>query len=1186
MAVRNRDGDSAGRLVRVLGDCDLVHMEAAIACLGSLKGGVRIESLMKPGDDDDVDVLERSTEGRVLSLSDHKQIARLQAALATIVNAYDVHVHSQENNSSRKLVRMVAGAAVTQSMRDCTASRTNFCIWGSQAERAHVLLEWMLLLEWIQPSVEKQKQLAGCLTLFELLQRRRRKLQTHVAQEESVMLLGDRIGAFVSALRGIVERGIIRVGDSHRVKPSKLALIALETLILLCGDIAVQYLASNGAAKTQLIDDGLMLEAVKSMRVCLGMLRRWHSHSARRQFLGYVLQHVQAYVEACDVALSSVNGIGADIVDVNIGAVLNVLCWHWEMTAPLLCTRSDALSRIQKQQPSKVLARVLEKWIRDILEDRENFRANPEVVQAQLRYVCLLMDSMGEMKGCSKSFGDFSAETKAKFVLFYVQGLATATRDDNGVTVLLILKVLRTLLLPGDTLNLLSSRDEEQGLLSQLLCLNRNSSIAPGSLAQAELELTIADFIISRDLFITEIVCQVQDTQTPGVVNVISLVRTFLYQLDNATTQSPLYRHWRCQLTMDVLSLITHDHCTVRRLATSCLPSLDALSCMVGLTSTGIQEARNQIIPSALGYLISTLSRYSLEAVVSWFIDACQFGNIQVHLISNKMPICPRAWYDNASQLSETQYGSDAGGDKRKEIQERLFSFCFGPTGWTNYVHLATARSEILCILLRKIFGSPRDPVLLRLLREFTACDWVDHVVFEALARQICTQMMNTPRLTEAFLDDNSPSAAKLIEGLLFSRLAPLLVLRMIPRECFGFVHEKILPCGREDLDHLNEYIDGQLDSDPSTSFEVKTSEVLFHILARSVVDPLEFKEVKMLATECLSKFPPPFVLPFVLAYVVAFLREATPPGDQGSSGIVDEDNIPSSCGLVTAKLMVYYLNRKFSEDEYAYKDHDITSKALALLVQMLAIPADDSLVADLQRGCIDCISLIFSRLAAIDSKLETNKESSASASSLMNLLTMWIFGMKNGEKSKTCEADGLDSRVQGLLKSMWCEARFDQLPLQVRICCCNILLSTISRSESSILACWKTREFISRIAIATERCHEEDIVAGGLQVLFSFLYKTSDVFSIEGNDDLQLVWICFETAATHLESTRSESVAMNGLKVIGVLIGKFPEFIGSLSSKDLQHLIDRCLIKVRDRRVSPVVTELAQSLLQAMTPP
>ncbi|EEY66196.1 uncharacterized protein PITG_03749 [Phytophthora infestans T30-4] len=218
MAVRNRDGDSAGRLVRVLGDCDLVHMEAAIACLGSLKGGVRIESLMKPGDDDDVDVLERSTEV-FLSLSDHKQIARLQAALATIVNAYDVHVHSQENNSSRKLVRMVAGAAVTQSMRDCTASRTNFCIWGSQAERAHVLLEWMvshehgsddralsshdyvrqLLLEWIQPSVEKQKQLAGCLTLFELLQRRR----------------------------------IIRVGDSHRVKPSKLALIALETLILL-----------------------------------------------------------------------------------------------------------------------------------------------------------------------------------------------------------------------------------------------------------------------------------------------------------------------------------------------------------------------------------------------------------------------------------------------------------------------------------------------------------------------------------------------------------------------------------------------------------------------------------------------------------------------------------------------------------------------------------------------------------------------------------------------------------------------------------------------------------------------------------------------------------------------------------------------------------------------------------------
>ncbi|KAF1777127.1 Armadillo-type fold [Phytophthora cactorum] len=547
--------------------------------------------------------------------------------------------------------------------------------------------------------------------------------------------------------------------------------------------------------------------------------------------------------------------------------------------------------------------------------------------------------------------------------------------------------------------------------------------------------------------------------------------------------------------------------------------------------------------------------------MVSWFIAACQFGGIQAHLISSKVPASPREWSDYSRQLGGNVKERIAAGGKRKELQERLISFCFSPTGWSNYVRLTNARSEVLCILLRKIFGSPRCSVNLRQVAGYGETNLLSYDEYT--------------RLTEEVLDDNSPSAAKAMEGLLFSRLAPLLVLRMLPRGVFGSTRAKILSVD---------------DSDSEAISEVKmgvTSEVLFHCLARSVVDPLEFKEVKMLATECLSKFPPPLVLPFVFAYVVAFLREATLQGEQCSSLVVEEDSVPDSCGLVTAKLMVYYLNRIFSEDEHAYKDCDISSKALVLLVQVLAIESDDALVTDLQRGCIDCIALILSRLAANDSGQEAKKVPTASASSLMNMLITWIFGIQNGEDCIiTQDVDGIDSRVQRLFERMWSQARYDQLPLQVRICCCNVLLSAISRSENSGLASWKAQGFISRIALATDSCSEESVVAGGLQIIFSFLHKASDFFSIEDNGDLQLVRMCFETTAARLESTRSESIAMNGLKVVGALIGKLPGFMETLSSEDLQQLIDRCLITVRDRQVSPVVTELAQSLLQAMTPP
>eukprot|EP00644_Phytophthora_capsici_P000075 jgi/Phyca11/100525/e_gw1.4.928.1 len=213
---RARDRDSAGRLLRVLEDCQLFHMEAAIASLDRVKNGVRSESLVKPSDEA-AGELNHFDDGRVLSLSDHKRIARLQAALATVVNAYDVKSgggkEAEDIDSKRNLVCTVAGSAMKLSMKDCTSSRTNCCIWGPQAEKLHVLLGWMmshecgstynvqqLLLEWIHPTAEKQNQLAACLTIFELLQR---------------------------------QRGIVRVAESNRAKPSKLALIALETLALL-----------------------------------------------------------------------------------------------------------------------------------------------------------------------------------------------------------------------------------------------------------------------------------------------------------------------------------------------------------------------------------------------------------------------------------------------------------------------------------------------------------------------------------------------------------------------------------------------------------------------------------------------------------------------------------------------------------------------------------------------------------------------------------------------------------------------------------------------------------------------------------------------------------------------------------------------------------------------------------------
>ncbi|KAG1700280.1 hypothetical protein DVH05_012085 [Phytophthora capsici] len=1073
------------------------------------------------------------------------------------------------------------------SMKDCTSSRTNCCIWGPQAEKLHVLLGWMmshecgstynvqqLLLEWIHPTAEKQNQLAACLTIFELLQRRRRTLKKNISVcgKEKLCLFGDRAGVFMDAIQCVAERGIVRVAESNRAKPSKLALIALEALALLCGDVGVQYMTSSEAEKRDLAENGFMREVMGRMRFFLVSLRQWHLHSKRRQFLGYALQNLQTYVETCDSLLSSLDGDNtARDLDISVPVALDVLCWQWEVTASMFCSRSDAFSRIQKQS-TEILAQVVTKWTYNLLSTKENSKLNrcsfdSEMIYAQLRYVCVLMDSMGGLNGCSKAFGSFDVETKASFVFLFAKGLSTASDEGNGTSILLALLVLRALLIPDDAFHLLNSKEEEQELLSQLIHSHSNVWTRDSSdsmlQAQTEMEMFIADFIISRGLFITELV---QRVRTQRVLQPsISLVRTFLYQVDSSPTQSQLFRHWRSkQLTPAVLGHITHDNQNFRRQALSCLPSLDPELCMALLTAVGLDAPDNHVFTSAIGHLFVTSSKSSREVMASWVVDAVQFGSVLVHSVPSKIPESPREWSELATSRSEII----ALGEKQKQLQERLLAFCFGPIGWSKHIQ-GTSRSEILRVLLCKVFGSPRDPALLRMLREVVACGWINHEVFLTFEKQICTHMMTVPRLSEDILDDNSPSAAKRIEELLFARLAPLLVLRMFPRNVFGINQTQTFPCGCEDLNHLNAYLDRQQllyssSLEASSAVETDTAdEILFHLLTRSVVDPLEFKEVKMLATECLAKFRPVLVLPLVFGYLVAFLREAIPHDKRDSSSIVEDDRVPDSCGLVTAKLMIYYLNRIFSEDDHAFQDCDITSKALVLLVQVLAIPSvqnsDEALLTDLQRGCIDCIAIILTRLAECNSA-QDNVKKPGDAASLMNLLIVWIFGVKSKNIIEECAAAAIASRVQELLEGMWSEAGYGQLPLQVRVCCCNILLNAISRSENSVLIKWKRQGVISRIALATEKCSNQDVIAGGLQIIFLFLCKANDeLISMRNNDDAQLVRICFETTTTHVSATRSESVAMNGLKVIGAIIGKIPGFIEALPQTELLNLIDRC---------------------------
>lgn len=254
-----------------------------------------------------------------------------------------------------------------------------------------------------------------------------------------------------------------------------------------------------------------------------------------------------------------------------------------------------------------------------------------------------------------------------------------------------------------------------------------------------------------------------------------------------------------------------------------------------------------------------------------------------------------------------------------------------------------------------------------------------------------------------------------------------------------------------EDLLHLTQYQQKCGDQQVTNPLEENDDsgqflKQLFHITALQVVNPLEFKEVKMLSVEILAKFPTEKVLPFVLAHLIAFLRDELP-GTVFPTAVSWTDTIPKqSCGLVAAKLMVYYLNRVVNEGSLPSDDQGTVASILAVLFLLLQIPSYDndpnqpsmSLITDLQMGCIDWIAQFIASTSAISGKIDDLVEI---RTGLLDLLMSWIWD--KGEPGEVENTSGIAHLTRERMDQVSVRKASDvqDVQLQFRLCCCNIMI-------------------------------------------------------------------------------------------------------------------------------------------------
>ncbi|GLD95065.1 hypothetical protein PINS_up003690 [Pythium insidiosum] len=481
-----------------------------------------------------------------------------------------------------------------------------------------------------------------------------------------------------------------------------------------------------------------------------------------------------------------------------------------------------------------------------------------------------------------------------------------------------------------------------------------------------------------------------------------------------------------------VETVVHHPIHAVRARAVVLLPFLD-LALVLKLMLRYLDHLDDHTAQDLLDLVFAAASDTVLEGLVSVVIETSR------HLVHNE----PKPLRDAQPSTIHQKPGEES-------VQEnRLLSLSL--TGWCRHLpqHF---HATVLLILLRNLWDTPRDAtVLLHWLRELARLDWCRHT-FPVVIDTIAEHLVNLDRLDEKTLEDDSSKTTQAIETLLFARLAPHLTLRVMPQDLFL-----------------------------SFSDTVGLQNVVQE-LWRETVDPLEFKEIKMLAVELLAKSSMHKVHATVLAQLEVFLQEQLPSGAtlaRPQHSRTESLQVVTPCGFVIAKLMVYYLNRSFAVADTSIDDA-LVAQSCGLLLQLLSIPCvgDDasltpqrSPLMDLQLGAIECLALLLVHELALD-----------------------------------CSVRPVTDRV---LKIITDEETDDT---QLRVCCCNALLSMINKLDSRCLPI-VGRYVIedSLLPLLTTRLENPESmgvdIAGILQFFFSFFFKSAALFSANDSSAQRFIW-------------------------------------------------------------------------------
>ncbi|XJO75176.1 hypothetical protein BDV3_005895 [Batrachochytrium dendrobatidis] len=223
-----------------------------------------------------------------------------------------------------------------------------------------------------------------------------------------------------------------------------------------------------------------------------------------------------------------------------------------------------------------------------------------------------------------------------------------------------------------------------------------------------------------------------------------------------------------------------------------------------------------------------------------------------IRVMNAQKPYCRPPKYDSPAQIGRLPIQTPTSSNTHDTVTKidrlfRVFSKCVEK--------IDEQADDLISILVQKLYGCPSDPLLVRILSSFIP------VLLQSSSScikviRICINIMSTqPRLAENLLLSEIPNA---VETVLFARLCPLLILKMIPLEALDRL--PYLEPFDEPKDYWQMDSSYKSDDDGYTSCSALSDCMLISRLADCLLVrieyPLEFEDVQKLACQVIAQLP------------------------------------------------------------------------------------------------------------------------------------------------------------------------------------------------------------------------------------------------------------------------------------------------------------------------------------------